>query len=306
MAMSLVRRMVVMAMGASACATTALAQGGPISNRIELPAMRIVRIQTTVTVPGNTDGAGVIGNLAEVGPDERVVYVSAGPWRRVAVVVQTVQPGRGMTPEKTGGIDPFLIPGLDEKREGREAKAAAEVPALEMARRALRESREGDQAAAKAAVEHYARHLATSPRDGEARREMALALWLSGAKARGAELLREAYRDEAGVVAVAAANEQGGGPDADVGPRTRLVESFAVSLVPGGKAGLERLATDAVAEGHRTRSAAGWLMCAALLRADGRVKEAARVLERAEAAGLEKEIVKGMKRALSDQRDSIK
>ncbi len=129
------------------------------------------------------------------------------------------------------------------------------------------------------AAREYAAHLGANADDAGAARSLAVALLLAGKPGHAAEAILEAYRIEPGLAA----------------------RPYDPSVLPANVS-LRSLVTRSVTKADRAKTPGAWLLAAALAQAEGRRDVAARLVERARAAGLDEGIVGEFMAALSKEK----
>ncbi|MGD9690844.1 MAG: tetratricopeptide repeat protein [Phycisphaerales bacterium] len=237
----------------AACLTLA-----PAGAQTELPAVRIVRIQTTVWAPAYHDRPFMGVQTTVERPLRSGWYVvGAGPRRPVPVFVS--ERVVDDEPELIHGFDRFVLAGLMDTPAQSDEGPTPDRALLENARDHLR--RGEDQAA----IENYRAHLQGAPRDAVARRELGLALLRAARIEEAGDTLFEAYHAD----------------DALTGT------PLSLELIGGSAGAFSPLATRAFSIAQRRDDPRSWLIALVLAQADGRVRAMKKLAQSARRAGLD-------------------
>jgi len=186
--------------------------------------------------------------------------------------------------DATAPLDPRLLGRTQSTSNQKPIESGSPAPAepappseFEVGQRLLAEGRASEAAAS------FASWLEMEPTDVEALRSYAIAAFMDGRRHEALGCLRLAYQ------------------------MLPSLASFPIGAEEvGGRTVLRSASVRAVRTAHELDSASAWLFAAVLTQGDRRPKAVGRMLDRAEAAGLEMDIVDAMRVELSDRRrDSL-
>lgn len=126
------------------------------------------------------------------------------------------------------------------------------------------------------AVKHYRTHLNATPDDAAAMRQFAVGLIEAGRLEDGVAMMRSAYR-----------------VDPSLADLPMTLDELGVD-----RSRLRNVLTRTVAFAHRSKSASAWLSVAVIMQAEGRPAQAAKMLDRAEKEGLDRDTASVLRASL--------